>query len=64
MSAQAQRYPSHFTCPCGKAYAPTKAAARDLYKDYGKLLGDPQPVRYYECEYAAWHWTRQVRKEH
>lgn len=64
MSAPAgRRYPQHFMCPCGKAYAPNKAAARDLHNDYSKIHGNPRPVRFYECEYAAWHWTQQIIKK-
>lgn len=66
MSRRTQRAPSlpcmvtaAPTCPCGKAYYPTKAAARDAYQYTHP--GDT-PHRYYQCPAGGWHFTRQVTR--
>lgn len=48
------------TCLCGKAYSPTKEAAKGLRLERWGRGGDP--CRYYECEHGGWHWTRYVRR--
>lgn len=53
--------PIYMVCACGKAYSPTKDAARQLRREIEGYKGRHFPVRFYECPSGGWHWTRQIQ---
>ena len=56
-----------YRCDCGKVYAPTRDAAKQLRRSIANHNGNHNMCRYYSCEYGAWHWTANLtptRKGH
>lgn len=47
-------------CRCGKTYSPTKQAAVKTRKHVAQRNGGTNPVRFYQCRYGGWHWTRHM----
>lgn len=52
-------------CGCGKILHHSLEDAKAGRRYYALTLGEPdqlhrEEVRYYECEYGGWHWTRRV----
>lgn len=60
---QYTRHPRHShrpVCPdptCGKVWAPTKRAARDICREVSAERGSWPDVRFYEHA-GGWHWSR------
>lgn len=50
-------------CHCGKLYSANQTEARKLYKQIARQHGHKDPVRYYQCRYGAWHYTRDLKRE-
>lgn len=46
-----------FRCDCGKVYAPTRDAAKQLRRQIADHTGRHNCVRYYSCDFGGWHWT-------
>lgn len=47
-------------CRCGKYYSPNREAAIKLCKHVEEHKQEHNPVRFYECQFRGWHWTRQL----
>lgn len=45
-------------CRCGKLYCSTEEAARRLESTIAENSDHQDKVRFYECGYHGWHWTR------
>lgn len=45
-------------CRCGKIFSPTEADARKAEKFQAEKHQHQNPVRFYQCRYGGWHWTR------
>jgi hypothetical protein len=52
--------PIYMLCACGKAYSPSRSAAKQLRREIEAYKGRQDVCRYYECESGGWHWTRMV----
>ena len=49
-------------CRCGKTFSPTRKEAEKTCEYVARLKGGtPNPVRYYQCKYNGWHWTRELQ---
>jgi hypothetical protein len=49
-------------CPCGKVSAASRGEAERKYVAASWLGGRGNRVRFYECAFGAWHWTRQLER--
>ncbi|MEV4902371.1 hypothetical protein AB0K08_13640 [Citricoccus sp. NPDC055426] len=45
-------------CQCGKNFYATLSDAQNARWRIGLQAGYQEPVKYYECRYSGWHWTR------
>jgi len=50
-------------CPCGKLLCRSIEHARHIHAIIWAAKGG-EPVRYYECEHHAFHWTQDLDPEH
>lgn len=54
--------PVTFRCGCGKIHSATERDAKRLRKWFARQHGHTNQVRYYQCGYGGWHWTRDVQR--
>lgn len=47
-------------CRCGKTFSPDKKTAVKTWKHVANRNGGTNPVRFYQCRYSGWHWTREL----